>query len=101
MDAVEELAMLRNRKLAVLLFIHGDSLFWGSGNYVDASLISFTTNIIVITMNYRLGVFGEGCTPCLSSHFLPLPFPLVGNTFAYFTPMSHESMLSKSRSIRV
>lgn len=57
--AAEDEAMLRTRKLPVLLFIHGDNLFWGSGNYVDASLISFTTNIIVITMNYRLGVFGK------------------------------------------
>lgn len=57
-NAAEDERMLRTRKLPVLLFIHGDNLFWGSGNYVDASLISLTTNIIVITLNYRLGVFG-------------------------------------------
>lgn len=59
LDAAEDEDMLKSRKLPVLLFIHGDNLFWGSGNYVDASLISFTANIIVITMNYRLGVFGK------------------------------------------
>ena len=60
---VDEELMLQSRKLPVLLFVHGDSLLRGSGNSVDASLISFTTNIIVITINYRLGVLGK-CPAC-------------------------------------
>lgn len=57
--AGEDESFLSNRKLPVLLFIHGDSLFWGSGNYFDGSFLSSSTNVIVITINYRLGVFGE------------------------------------------
>lgn len=91
--------MLRNRKLAVLLFIHGDNLFWGSGNYVDASLISFTTNIIVITINYRLGVFGEGYARPSFPLFPFPPSPPLGNTFAYFTPVSHI-LLARARAQR-
>ena len=79
--------MLKSRKLAVLLFIHGDNLSWGSGNYVDASLISFTKKVIVITINYRLGVFGESFSP----FFIPLPPFLLAesNNNNLFSATSH------------
>ena len=38
--------------------IHGGSLLNGSGDQHDGSLIVRTDHIIVVSINYRLGVFG-------------------------------------------
>ena len=44
----------------VLVFIHGDSSFeWGSGNRYDAKLLAKNEKVVVVTINYRLGVLGE------------------------------------------
>ena len=50
-----------SHKIPVLLLITGDSLLFGSGNLFDPSLLSFHENIMVITANFRLGIFGEYC----------------------------------------
>lgn len=42
-----------------MLFIHGESYYWGSGNSYDGSLLASFGNVIVITLNYRLGIFGK------------------------------------------
>ena len=44
--------------LPVMVFIHGDSYDWGSGNPFDGSILSSFGNIVMVTLNYRLGVFG-------------------------------------------
>ena len=44
--------------LPVMVFIHGDSYDWGSGNPFDGSILSSFGNVLLITLNYRLGVFG-------------------------------------------
>ncbi|XP_023699167.1 neuroligin-2a isoform X2 [Paramormyrops kingsleyae] len=46
------------RKKAVMLFIHGGSYMEGTGNMFDASVLAAYGNVIVVTMNYRLGVLG-------------------------------------------
>ncbi|ESO11392.1 hypothetical protein HELRODRAFT_91427 [Helobdella robusta] len=46
------------RLLPVLLFVHGESLETGTGNAYDGSVMAAAGNIMVITLNYRLGVFG-------------------------------------------
>ncbi|XP_029924788.1 neuroligin-2b [Myripristis murdjan] len=46
------------RKKPVMLFIHGGSYMEGSGNMFDASVLAAYGNVIVVTMNYRLGVLG-------------------------------------------
>ena len=43
----------------VMVYIHGESYSWGSGNLHDGRALATYGNLIVITMNYRLGVFGE------------------------------------------
>ncbi|GFY61682.1 neuroligin-2 [Trichonephila inaurata madagascariensis] len=45
-------------KIPVMVFIHGESYDWNSGNPYDGSVISSAGNIIVITINFRLGIFG-------------------------------------------
>ncbi|KAK1883044.1 Neuroligin-2 [Dissostichus eleginoides] len=46
------------RKKPVMLFIHGGSYMEGSGNLFDGSVLAAYGNVIVVTMNYRLGVLG-------------------------------------------
>ncbi|XP_076372956.1 neuroligin-4, X-linked-like [Tachypleus tridentatus] len=47
-----------NVKVPVVVFIQGDSYNWNSGNLYDGSVISSTADIIFITLNFRLGIFG-------------------------------------------
>lgn len=47
------------RKKPVMLFIHGGSYMEGSGNMFDGSILAAYGNVIVVTMNYRLGVLGK------------------------------------------
>lgn len=51
------------RKKPVMLFIHGGSYMEGTGNMFDASVLAAYGNVIVVTMNYRLGVLGESPVP--------------------------------------
>ncbi|CAM5139352.1 unnamed protein product [Natator depressus] len=46
------------RKKPVMLFLHGGSYMEGTGNMFDASVLAAYGNVIVVTMNYRLGVLG-------------------------------------------
>ncbi|CAB1442184.1 unnamed protein product [Pleuronectes platessa] len=47
------------RKKPVMLFIHGGSYMEGSGNMFDGSVLAAYGNVIVVTMNYRLGVLAH------------------------------------------
>nr|XP_040582172.1 neuroligin-4, X-linked-like [Lepeophtheirus salmonis] len=42
----------------IMVFIHGESYSWGSGNLYDGRVLASYGRVIVITFNYRLGVFG-------------------------------------------
>ncbi|XP_054646594.1 neuroligin-1 isoform X1 [Dunckerocampus dactyliophorus] len=42
----------------VMVFIHGGSYMEGTGNLFDGSILASYGNVIVITVNYRLGVLG-------------------------------------------
>ncbi|XP_078736164.1 neuroligin-4, X-linked-like isoform X5 [Lampetra fluviatilis] len=43
---------------AVLVYVHGGSYMEGTGNLLDGSVLASYGNVIVITVNYRLGVLG-------------------------------------------
>ena len=43
----------------MLVFVHGESWAWGSSALYDARILATLGRIIVVTFNYRLGVFGE------------------------------------------
>ncbi|XP_043283676.1 neuroligin-4, X-linked-like isoform X2 [Venturia canescens] len=47
-----------SRKYPVLLYIHGESYDWGSGNPYDGSVLASYTDQVIVTINYRLGVLG-------------------------------------------
>lgn len=45
--------------LPVAMFVHGESYDFGTGNAYDGSVMAAYGQIIVVTINYRLGVFGN------------------------------------------
>lgn len=46
-------------KYPVMVFVHGESYEWNSGNPYDGSVLASYGQILVVTINYRLGVLGE------------------------------------------
>ncbi|XP_013181474.1 PREDICTED: neuroligin-4, Y-linked-like [Papilio xuthus] len=44
--------------LPVLVYIHGESYSWSSGNPYDGAILASYTDLIVVTLNFRLGVLG-------------------------------------------
>lgn len=44
----------------VMVYIHGGSYMEGTGNIMDGSVLASYGDVIVVTVNYRLGVLGEG-----------------------------------------
>lgn len=53
-----------------MLFLHGGSYMEGTGNMFDGSVLAAYGNVIVATLNYRLGVLGEGGQPTLGGQSL-------------------------------
>lgn len=45
--------------LPVLVFVHGDSYSLSSGNPYDGAVLASYTDLIVVTLNFRLGVLGK------------------------------------------
>jgi len=58
--------------LPVMLWIHGGYFVWGTANLYDGTTLTSTGNIIVVTLNYRLGPFGSSLT------FLPTNLIFLG-----------------------
>jgi len=50
---------------AVMVYVHGESFEWGSGNLYDGSVLASAGHVIVITLNYRLGILGT-CRPLIN-----------------------------------
>ena len=46
-------------RLPVMVFIHGESYEWNSGNPYDGSVLAAYGKVVVITLNYRLGTLGK------------------------------------------
>lgn len=53
----------------VMVYIHGGSYMEGTGNMIDGSILASYGNVIVVTLNYRLGVLGKsGCLVVLGMY---------------------------------
>jgi len=39
--------------------VHGESFEWGAGHPYDGSVLASYGHVIVVTLNYRLGVLGK------------------------------------------
>ncbi|XP_072034405.1 neuroligin-4, X-linked-like [Amphiura filiformis] len=48
----------KTRTFAVMVFIHGGNYNEGSGNMYDGSILASYGDVIVVTVNYRLGILG-------------------------------------------
>jgi len=46
-------------QLPVVVFIHGETYERGTGNAYDGSVMAAYGHVIVITLNYRLGLLGK------------------------------------------
>lgn len=46
-------------RMPVIVFLHGDSYEWSSGNPYDGTVLAGFGEVIVITLNYRLGILGK------------------------------------------
>ncbi|CAD5229299.1 unnamed protein product [Bursaphelenchus okinawaensis] len=44
--------------LSVLVVIHGSEYGWSSGNVINGSMLAASGQVIVVTLNYRLDVYG-------------------------------------------
>nr|XP_021138114.1 neuroligin-1-like isoform X2 [Columba livia] len=51
----------------VMVYIHGGSYMEGTGNLYDGSVLASYGNVIVITVNYRLGVLEMATTENLAN----------------------------------
>ncbi|XP_068086443.1 neuroligin-4, X-linked [Anabrus simplex] len=46
------------QRFPVLVYIHGESYEWNSGNPYDGSVLASYAGLVVVTLNYRLGILG-------------------------------------------
>jgi len=60
------------RSLAVLVLVHGESYDVGSGNAYDGSVLALAGRLVVITLNYRLGILGIDSNRYFHSFLLKL-----------------------------
>ncbi|CAL4137178.1 unnamed protein product, partial [Meganyctiphanes norvegica] len=49
---------LSTRAYPVVVFVHGESYEWGSASLYDGSVLAALGRVIVVTINYRLGILG-------------------------------------------
>ena len=47
-----------NKKRPVMFWIHGGGFSFGSGSWTDGSKLAATGDVVVVTINYRVGIFG-------------------------------------------
>lgn len=61
-------------KLPVLVFIHGGSYEYNAGSAYDGTILAAFANIVVVTINYRLGILGMKLILRLERHNLTTLF---------------------------
>jgi carboxylesterase type B len=49
---------LFSTSLAVVVLIHGESYSWGAGHLMDGGMLAAKSRMVVVTLNYRLGILG-------------------------------------------
>ena len=56
--------------LAVVVLIHGESYSWGAGHLIDGGMLANKSRMVVVTLNYRLGILGISFSRRFLSFFL-------------------------------
>ncbi|XP_024893393.1 uncharacterized protein LOC112468442 isoform X2 [Temnothorax curvispinosus] len=46
------------KRYPVMMFIHGESFEWNSGNPYDGTILAAYGNVVFVTINFRLGILG-------------------------------------------
>lgn len=77
--------------MATLVYIHGESYEWNSGNLYDGTVLAAHSNIIVVTINFRLGVLGG--SECASKNFVSTSFIIRSSTFMMMKSYSLNEIL--------
>ena len=54
----------------VMVYVHGESFQWGSGNLWDGRVLASYGDVLVITFNYRLGILGKSKSNSCFSYYL-------------------------------
>ena len=70
----------------VMVYIHGGSYVEGTGNMIDGSILASYGNVIVITINYRLGVLGKSQPSSSRSRVI------VSQKVSYYNPVSLQNI---------
>lgn len=42
-----------------MVFVHGESYEWNAGSTYDGSVLASFANVVVVTINFRLGILGN------------------------------------------
>lgn len=61
---IDESGASLEKPIATVVYIHGESYEWNSGNLYDGTVMAAHGNVIVVTINFRLGVLGEIMLNC-------------------------------------
>ncbi|KAH0553945.1 hypothetical protein KQX54_006112 [Cotesia glomerata] len=59
-----------NRRYPVIVFVHGESYEWSSGNPYDGSVLASYGGVVVVTINYRLGILGKVSCRLFINHLI-------------------------------
>ncbi|XP_018562603.1 neuroligin-3-like [Anoplophora glabripennis] len=54
----DDCGMSTEARHPVIVYIHGESFEWNSGNPYDGSVLASYADLVVVTLNYRLGILG-------------------------------------------
>lgn len=65
-DAGAEPNPEENPLKAAMVYIHGESYEWNSGNLYDGTMLAAHGDVIVVTINFRLGILGNGVEDLIS-----------------------------------
>lgn len=55
--------------LPCIVYVHGESYEWNSGNPYDGTVLASAGKLIVVTINFRLGVLGKSTIYYSPFHF--------------------------------
>ena len=83
-----------------MIFVHGESFSWGSGNLWDGRVLAAFGNVVVITFNYRLGILGNTFRRSLVNYFWKINERCTQGLFSFFWSFqSNKRILQNMSSI--
>jgi neuroligin len=54
-----------------MVLVHGESYSWGAGHLMDGAMLAGKSRMVVVTLNYRLGILGTIKHPLNVTHDSP------------------------------